>query len=268
MEESKKVLPRGTFAPLTLLIGDLLSKILSYAEHLDFLLSIRDAKFATMFQIFIEYAWWIIALCAGIWAIYEWRKHKDDSTAAPPSTGALVFSSAFVAFLLGVIVTVRATGSLPEIIQSYATNGIDGLCNATVDTARLEGFKDDYRVILICGVGDSTIDAQEDERISVSSTFHITGMVIGITGKFGKMTEDWKDLHPAAGQAVAVQVWHSVALIPKDSDPTTIKRVSDVARQGGRFVTQPANVYGSPLVIPNLTPPVPLVAETKKSLKN
>jgi len=264
MGEGKKGLPRETIAPLTLLIGDVLSKILSYAEHLDFLLSIRDAKFATMFQIFIDYAWWIIALSAGIWAIYEWGKHKDDPTGTA-SPGALVFSSAFVAFLFGVIITVRATGSLPEIVQSYGTDGINGLCTAAVDTSRLEGFKDDYRVILICGVADPSLDPQEDDRISVSSTFHITGSFIGITSKFGRLTEVWKNLHPPAGQSSVVQVWHSVALIPKDGDPSTIKRVSDVTRQGGRFVTRPADAYGSPLVIPNLTPALPLADTQKKN---
>lgn len=266
MEENKKRLPPGTVAPLTLLIGDVLSKILSYAEHLDFLLSIRDAKFATMFAVFTDYAWWIIALCAGVWAIYEWKMHKEDSTANAFS-GALVFSSAFVAFLLGVIITVKATGSLPEVVQMYSTDGTNGTCSASIDTSRLEGFKDDYRVILICGVADPNIDPQEDDRISVSSTFHITGSVIGITSKFGKMSDVWKNMHPAVGQAIVALVWHSVALIPKDSDPSTIKRVSDVARQGGRFITQPADAYGSPLTIPNLTPLVPLTDALKKPFK-
>lgn len=251
MEEVKNGLPRGTIAPLTLLIGDIASKILSYAEHLDFLLSIRDAKFASMFQIFTEYAWWIIALCAGAWALYEWRQRKETT-----STGALVFSSSFVAFLFGVIITVKATGSLPEIMQMYTADAVNGTCSAGVDTSRLEGFKDDYRVILICGVGDPTIDAQEDERISISSAFHITGTTIAITGKLGKMVDVWKDLHPPAGQMVGVQVWHSIALIPKESDPTTIKRVSDVTRLGGRFVTPPASAYGNSLGIPNLTPSI------------
>jgi hypothetical protein len=70
-------------------------------------------------------------------------------------------------------------------------------------------------VILICGVGDPSLDAQEDDRISVSSTFHITGTTIAITGKFGKMADVWKDVHPPAGQAIGVQVWHSVGLMPK-----------------------------------------------------
>jgi hypothetical protein len=262
MEDTKKGLG-GTIAPLVLLVGDLLSKLLSYAEHLDFLLSIRDAKFATMFQVFTEYAWWIIALCAGAWTLYEWKRKKDDSSA-----GALVFSSAFVAFLLGVIITVKATGSLPEVVQMYTADAINGTCSASIDTSRLEGFKDDYRVILICGVGDPSLDAQEDDRISVSSAFHITGTVIAVTGKFGKMVEVWKDVHPPTGQAAVVQVWHSVALMPKDGDLSTIKRVSDVAKQGGRFITPPASAYGNSLLIPNLTPAGPLPVAPKKPAKS
>ncbi len=39
-------------------------------------------------------------------------------------------------------------------------------------------------------------------------------------------------------QAFLSQVWHTVVLIPVDTDPTAINRTSDVTREGGRIVTR------------------------------
>ncbi len=52
-------LQRGELAPLTLLLGDLVLRFLTYAEHLDFIFSVREEKFATMLQFFKESGWWI-----------------------------------------------------------------------------------------------------------------------------------------------------------------------------------------------------------------
>lgn len=49
-------------------------------------------------------------------------------------------------------------------------------------------------------------------------------------------------------------MWHTIAAIPQDVDPTTIKRVSDVKRVGGRVLTDPAGGLGSPMVVPPNAP--------------
>ena len=43
---------------------------------------------------------------------------------------------------------------------------------------------------------------------------------------------------------------YTVVLIPVDTDPATINRISDVMREGGRIVTDPIGGYGSPVVMP------------------
>lgn len=107
----------------------------------------------------------------------------------------------------------------------------------------------------MCGVQDPANDPQEDTRIAVSSPFHINGGPIMITTPLGKMTEVWASLPPLQiGQARTFSMWHTIAAIPQDVDPTTIKRVSDVKRVGGRVLTDPAGGLGSPMVVPPNAP--------------
>lgn len=143
MAKTRIVGPRAELAPATLLVGDLAVKVLTYAEHLDFLLSVRDERFATMLQFFRDSGWIVIGVASAIWLAYEYKRHKANPNAAG-SVGAVVFSTALVAFLVGVIVTVWATGSLPNIVQSYAGDVGNQTCVAVVDTAHLVGFQDDY----------------------------------------------------------------------------------------------------------------------------
>lgn len=254
MPKTRIVTPRSDIAPTTLLIGDLASKVLSYAEHLDFLLSVRDARFATMFQFYLSYLWWIIAIAAAIWLLYEYKKRKENPN-HPGSVGALIFSSATIAFILGVMVAVNATGSLPLVLQSYGSDGVAKICTATVDTSRLTGFEDDYRVMLICGAHDATVDADEDTRIAVSSLFHVNGQGINIDAPFGHLADFYKDVAfpntpPGAQQGYSFAIWHTVVLVPKETNPHTITKVSDVARQGGRIITDPIGGYQSPAMVP------------------
>jgi hypothetical protein len=251
---------RGELAPLTLLIGDLVLRILTYAEHLDFLLSVRDEKFATMLQFFKDSGWWIIAIASALWFLYEW-KWRSASPESTNSVGALLFSAACVAFSLGVVVTVSATGTLPEILQSYGGDSANQTCTGQIDTSRLIGFQDDYHLILLCGVADPTIDAQEDTRIAISSGFHINGGPMVIVMGLGAIKEVWKDKLPLPpGQGISFSLWHTVAIVPNDIDVSTVKRASDIKKVGGRILTLPIGGYGSPMVFgvpqpsPNRTP--------------
>jgi hypothetical protein len=254
MNKTRIAAPRGEIAPITLLVGNLAVRALSYAEHLDFLLSVRDEKFATMLQFFRNWGWLVIAAGSAIWLIYEFRRHRANMNARG-SIGAVIFSTAFVAFLAGVMITVSATGSLPMIIQSYSGDPKSETCNAVVDTSRLTGFEDDYRLVLLCGASDPAIDPQEDTRIAVSSKFHINGGPIAMVAPFGALKEVWKNIpQPAPGQAIAIQLWHTLAVIPQDADPSTIKRASDVHRMNGRVVTDPIGGFGSTVVIIPSTP--------------
>ncbi|MGB9069955.1 MAG: hypothetical protein WCC21_15410 [Candidatus Acidiferrales bacterium] len=260
---------RGELAPLILFVGDLVLRLMTYAEHLDFILSVRDEKLATMLQLFKDSGWWIVALASAGWFLYEWKWRKENSNSAN-SVGALVFSAALVAFLFGALVAVSATGTLPTILQVYAGDGTNQTCNAQVDTSKLVGFQDGYHLILLCGVSDPKIDAQEDNRIAISSGFHINGGPMDIVAPFGQMIEVWKDKLPfPPGQGVSFTIWHTLAVIPADIDPSSIKRASDVEKVGGRILTLPIGGWGSGMTVgtpPSSTPaPTAPPAPTKNT---
>lgn len=272
--------PRVEIAPAVVLIGDLLIKGLEWTEHLDFLLSVRDEKLATILEIYRDFGWWIVAIAAFGWFLYEYKRHEKDQTVRG-SIGSLVASVAFVAFLLGSIVTVRATGSVPNIILNYGgtfdPSRQVATCTADVDVSRLSGFADDYRLILICGMLDSSTDALDDTRVAVSSPFHISvassGMgMMGMVAPFGKLADILKTVTPPTvppplGQSAAVsfQMWHAVAIIPKDVQADSIKKASDVKQVGGRILTEPIPSFGSPMQIPMPTPPPQPVAKGAKT---
>jgi len=54
---TKRGAPRGEVAPLTMLLGDLFIRILEWGEHIDFVLSVKDEKVATMLQFFRDSGW-------------------------------------------------------------------------------------------------------------------------------------------------------------------------------------------------------------------
>lgn len=270
MEDAAALLrPRGEFAPLTLLLGDIVVRLLTYAEHLDFLLSVRDTRLATMLQFYRDIGWWLVLVGAALWLAYEYRRQKDQANPAG-SIGALVFSSSLVAFLIGVVMAVAATGTLPVVIQAYTGDTAADTCTATIDTSRLVGFADDYRLILICGVTDPSIDPQEDARIAISTKFHINGGVVAITMPLGAVKEVYKTFPtppPISGMGIGFMLWHCVAVIPQDSDSTTIKRVSDIHRINGRILTDPVGGYGNTVIlaVPAKSPTAPLPSVGKSA---
>lgn len=265
--------PRGEIAPAIVLVGGICLKILEYAEHLDFLLSVRDEKLANLLQLYRDFGWWVVALVAAVWLYYEYNRHLKDESARG-SIGSLVASVAFVSFLLGSFITVKATASLPAIIVGYGGDGSRQICSADIDTSRLDGFSEDYRLILLCGAVDSSLEPLEDTRIAVSSPFHINnGANAGlrnIEAPFGNLKEAWKkaDDDPSIAKdknrLIQFQMWHTVALIPKDVQSDSIKKASDVKRMGGRILTEPLGSYGSPMKI--LLPPLE-PAKTDKGKK-
>jgi len=114
------------------------------------------------------------------------------------------------------------------------------------------GLKDKYRVIAMCGMADATTDPMEDARIAVSKTFTINGQTIGITAPYGHLREA-SDTIPSSQ---TFNLWHTVALLPKDVDASEIKRVSDIEKRGGRMVVQPAaGAFANPALGTGPLPP-------------
>ena len=241
-------------APTVLTIGAAVWKGIAELANVDFILSVREERLAMMFQFILDYGWIILIVVGVVWALQAHRSPEKERI-----HWGMVFSVGILAFMGGILVSVYATGSLPNIMQQWTGDAVNQTCSAQIDTSRLVGFKNSSRVVLICGASDPKVDPQEDTRISVSSAFHITGQPVGINAGFGNLAEFVKQNISAGipGQQMGFMLWHTVAIIPKESDPASIKRVSDVYRQGGRIVTDPtAGGFGNPVsvLIPAIQP--------------
>ena len=226
-------------------------KVIAQLANVDFILSVREERLAMMFQFLLDYGWGILILAGLVWFLQAHRNPEKERI-----HWGMVFSVGILAFMTGILVSVYATGSLPNVMQGWGGDWATQSCTAQVDTSRLIGFKNGYRVILVCGASDPKIDSQEDSRIAISRSFHITGSPVNIVAPFGNLTEVAKDIPPAPqGQQAFFMLWHAVALVPKETDPSTIKRVSDIYRQGGRMVTDPATGgFGNGVIIGALAP--------------
>jgi hypothetical protein len=162
-----------------------------------------------------------------------------------------------LAFMAGTLITVHAIGTTPVVLGGWGGDATARNCAGIIDTSRLVGRKDKDRLVLICGVNDPTRDPIEDDRVAVSRPFTITGQVTNIVAPYGAMIAAVNELPQVQG--TGFMLWHSVALVPKDVEVSEIKRISDVAKRGGKIVTEPqAGAYTSAQAIIPIVPQVPL----------
>jgi hypothetical protein len=135
-------------------------KILAAWSNIDFLLSIREQTFSTMFD-FFENTGWVIAIAVGLAIlIFQWRKPPGRRTTSP--TWGLVASISAIAFLFGILLAVRSSGGVPSVISQWGTS--PPKCFAAIGTGRLMTFSTKYKVAFICGFVDFTVDKLEDSR--------------------------------------------------------------------------------------------------------
>jgi hypothetical protein len=78
---------------------------------------------------------------------------------------------------------------------------------------------------------------------------------MSVTTPLGAVKEVFKTFPttptPAPGMAMGFMLWHCVAVIPQDADPSNIKRVSDVRRLNGRILTDPVGGFGNLVALPS-----------------
>ena len=280
MSEDSPVSPRIDFnnpkaAATILLLGAPILRAIAWWEDIDFILSIREEKIAMTLQLFLDWGWLILLVVSVVW-ILSVRKSPVDTSKVH---WGMVTSVGILAFTAGTLITVHAAGSTPMVLTGWGGDPNAQNCTAVIDTSRLVGLKDKDRLILLCGVSDLARDPIEDERIAVSQPFTITGQATAIAAPYGAMAGAVSDLMNLANQVSKVpeskpttglgfMLWHSVAVVPKDVNIAEIKRVSDVAKRGGKIVTEPqAGAYGN--LMPILTSPlVPIPSSPLPKAKN
>lgn len=210
-------------ASAILSIGAAAWKALSAWSNVDFLLSIREERFAVMFQFFETTGWWILLIFGLGWFIARWL--QGPIRAQMPSW-AVAISLAIVAFLFGVLMAVKSSGEIPNVIVGWG--GAPGRCTAVIDTSRLLSFKDDYKLALACGILDPSVDALQDKRLTISSLFTIVPGGVAIVATEERQHVDL----PPNGAALA----HYVILLPNDVPIDKIATLSDVTNLGGKII--------------------------------
>ena len=162
--------------PGLLTLGSIAWRITSAASTVEFLSSLRGEKVTLMFTFLLAYGWWILALVGLVWLALI------RSPNGPYRPGwDMVSVVGILAFMFGMLVAVRSSGIVPNVLAAWGPT-LDG-CGATIDASKLQIFKDDYKLLLVCGKMDVAVDRMEDDRIAVSSAFTIIPGGIAIEAK-------------------------------------------------------------------------------------
>lgn len=215
--------------PIVLALGSIVWKLLDWAGRIDFILSVQSQSFAVIFQAFAAYGWLlIVAVCALWW--YQARKQAEEEHGVYRITWGLVVSFGILSFLYGVLLTVYSTGTVPNVIASYgrADNG----CQSLIDTSRLSSFKNEYHIVVACGISNPAIDQLEETGISISAPFSISPGGVSILTLYSPAM----DAELKSKNAQQMAVWFLAILVPKDIDLSKISRLSEIQKQGGRII--------------------------------
>jgi hypothetical protein len=239
----------NTQASALLAVGPALWRLVSNISNVDFLLEVNEEKFSMIFEFMQNYGWWILSLVGVYWIYFNWSNRK---TAHDTSSWPLVPICSLIAFMFGVLLAVRATGSVPNIVTGWG--GPPGACAALFDTTRLTSFKGKYKVALACGLEDATTDRLEDTNITFSKPFTIVGGGQSIVAPYRQsMTDHIKQLSDDAKRkagfdsdkppfpgALIVQVqtpiWHEPVLVPNDVAIEKITSLAELMRLGGKIL--------------------------------
>jgi hypothetical protein len=191
-----------SMASAILSVGAAAWKGLSVWSNVDFLLSIREERFAIMFQFFDTTGWWLLLIFGLAWLAVRWVRGPTQERV--PSW-AVVIAASVMMFLFGVLIAVKSSGEIPSVFVGWG--GVPGRCSAIIDTSRLLSFRDTYKLALVCGIQDPATDILEDNRITISNSFNIVPGGLSILATHELQPVDLSPNQPHA-------LWHHVILIP------------------------------------------------------
>jgi hypothetical protein len=96
-------------------------------------------------------------------------------------------------------------------------------------TTRLQSFRKDYNLAVVCLVNDPSIDPLSDDRLTISNPFDITPGGINIVATNGRNLDK---MSPGPIHSLN----HFVILIPKNITLDKIATLDDVRKFGGKIV--------------------------------
>ena len=122
-------------------------------------------------------------------------------------------------------------------------------CHAVFNGPLLIQWSNNYRLALVCGVSDPTIDQFSNKHITVSSLFNITPSAIDISAQhrpetakvIQRMINAQLAIIPkGARKQVGVEwsLWYRPVLLPPNVTPSDIRKLSDVAKLDGVVVPE------------------------------
>jgi hypothetical protein len=218
--------------------GSILAKWLSYAEHVEFLVSLREENFRMIFEVWSGIGWWFIGAAGIVWFLNRFSKRGSPHSTSP--SWGLVASCALIAFIFGSLIAVQSFGGIPQVISSQTvgyTVGPSGVattepCVATVDGTPLLTFKADFKLALVCVRPDPTKDILSDPHIFVSNLFEISSGPIAIEATKSP-AGDFTD----QGQG-ALTINHFAVLVPREVHWEKLTTLSDIMALGGKILDQ------------------------------
>jgi hypothetical protein len=258
-ERLQEVVKSPKTAAVFLAVGSALWRAIAAWSNVDFILSVREERIAMILEFLLDWGWLIIIIVAVLWAVLAPRTSADKTKV----NFGMAIAASVIFFMTGVLATNRDSSIGLSVLPGWGGDLTD--CWGTVDTSRLVGFKNRYRIVLLCGITNSRVDPFEDDQIAISEPFTITGQQTTIETSNGNLQKEVDKILPGTGSSL----WHGIALLPSSVQISELKRPSDLERRGGIFVTDP-KVGGFPQVIfrPAPPPPTPLCApEPKKKDK-
>ncbi len=247
-------------APTLLAVGTILWRLAGLAERVDFILRVQDQTFAAIFEAFLDYGWVILLAGSVLWpfaAAYLRKNQPAPIERGLKSTWGMVVSVGLLAFLYGVLLTVRATGSVPNVMAAWGptTTG----CQMALDTSRLSTFKDRYYLVGVCGFTDPSTDLLQQTGVTISKPFTITSggvsifapysatMANTIKGVTPPVALPTNAVTPASGAVqpsssttnaavLSMSMWYQPVLVPKEADISKSASLWDIKKQGGKIL--------------------------------
>jgi hypothetical protein len=138
---------------------------------------------------------------------------------------------------------------LGHLFLSYGADG-EHICHAVLDGSLLVQWSDNFRLVLVCGIVDPSIDQYSNRHITVSSSFtiiHPTAIDISARHKPGTEKEIQRIINAQlvaipkqARKSVGVEwtLWYNPVLLPPKVNPEDIQQLGNVAKLGGIIVPE------------------------------
>lgn len=208
----------------------------------------------------------LLVTATGVWLTWSVSWSSASATGVMPSAfehyGPLV---AMVAIAIVNLLVLRSRPPRPKgpflrgmlIIGQGAGHKVT---QNTLNTEAVIDFKKDYKVAIVCGLNDPTVDKYEDPRISKSDAFTITGQELDVVIQHqSPMTDALDEALAAHARQVSppisrgfrgygkrkkvlinyrMNVWTEIVLLPIGASSSSIHKLSDVRHLNGKIITE------------------------------